>query len=642
VLGAEPAALAPHGPPRPHDAQRALHRATGWPKLIDFGAIAVMGPSKYVVGTPAYTRAPTPRPSAPPRYRTLCASPVVNARTCRGPQRVSLEVAAVLHFVQRSSPGAERQSTMSTADAAAFGSTQPGRAVCAVVLAALAATILLLRAHTFSEPFERDLTSYSVQAHEVIEGKHLYADIPDQKPPGIQLTFALGEVLFGYRPASLHILNVLVSTLTMLGVFAATCFAGMQRATALLAAGFWTFASGSLWLQGNQPNTEVFINALLTWGFALTLRNGLGRWNLWLGLLSGVCFAGATVYKPFVVLAGAAVPLAGVLTSLRDRSALVSGVKQVLVVAATGVATWLALFGYLAVIGGLEEFLEIMFIYNRQYAGSPTGSLARGLQPEFLWPFIMRVAHALLAMSVAGLLLGWRSSRRAWAAWLAYAVATFFHVIAPAHFYPHYYQLWLPVVCLGAAWGVEAVHRRLGKRWLTAAVASCVALHVVSTELPSYSVPGEKWAEIKVVRLFPRPQQYGDIFAVTRALALQLKQILRPHETFYHWGKETGLHYYSQRRPSSGVITHLGLVGNPLAPRYSAWVLSDLSKTQPELFVLDPAQGRLDARHPVLRYFAERYVPYPTQPVKYFHVYMRKGGRVHALREPLAIGPSMR
>jgi hypothetical protein len=193
-------------------------------------------------------------------------------------------------------------------------------------------------------------------------------------------------------------------------------------------------------------------------------------------------------------------------------------------------------------------------------------------------------------------------------------------------------------VCLGGAWGVQALQERFGKLWLTLTAAGAVALQIAATELPEYAVPGPQWAEVKVRWLYPQPLQYGDIFTKTRELALRIKVILKPDETLYHWGQETGLHYYSQRRPPTGVLTHWGLVGNPLAPKYSAWVLRDLQRAPPELFVLNPIYGNLGVRHPVLQYFRQNYVPYPTQPAKYFLVYMRRGGRVANSPNPPVIG----
>ena len=77
-----------------------------------------------------------------------------------------------------------------------------------LILGSLCLAIFLMRWHTYDEPFERDLNIYAVIGHELLEGRELYADLYDQKPPAPYLTYAAAELLVGYGPAQMFALGV--------------------------------------------------------------------------------------------------------------------------------------------------------------------------------------------------------------------------------------------------------------------------------------------------------------------------------------------------------------------------------------------------------------------------------------------------
>ena len=109
----------------------------------------------------------------------------------------------------------------------------------------------------------------------------------------------------------------------------------------------------------------------------------------------------------------------------------------------------------------------------------------------------------------------------------------------------------------------------------------------------------------------------------------ELGQLLKPGETFYEWGFETGLYFYSQRRPPTGVICSSPLIAGPLVAPLTARVLEDLERNQPELF-LTTGQGDLTAQplHPVLEWFKNRYRVFETRPP--FFLYVRQGSRLES------------
>src|SRR6266446_1786321 len=89
----------------------------------------------------------------------------------------------------------------------------------AVVLLLLATVIVAARLHTIDEPLELDLTNYAVVAHELLAGRKLYSEFWDSKPPAVYITFAVGELVAGYSPRAVYLLNVTAALATLLGVY---------------------------------------------------------------------------------------------------------------------------------------------------------------------------------------------------------------------------------------------------------------------------------------------------------------------------------------------------------------------------------------------------------------------------------------
>src|SRR5213082_2991909 len=143
----------------------------------------------------------------------------------------------------------------------------------AAALVGLCALIFSQRLHTYNEPLERDLTTYAVIAHEMLNGKNLYSDLWDHKPPATHVTYAAAEMIAGYGRDSIFLMNVVAAIATLFVCYWAGSSAH-GRVAGCFAAAFWAVTSGSLALEGNQPNTEVFMNLFLAAGFALFVRAG--------------------------------------------------------------------------------------------------------------------------------------------------------------------------------------------------------------------------------------------------------------------------------------------------------------------------------------------------------------------------------
>src|SRR5207245_3740551 len=87
------------------------------------------------------------------------------------------------------------------------------------------------------------------------------------------------------------------------------------------------------------------------------------------------------------------------------------------------------------------------------------GNVASGLGPERLIPLAMRPMLPLVTLAALGIVLPLLRPSRAAALTGAYALATFLAVTLSGRFHPHYYQLWLPLLCIGGAVALAPLDR---------------------------------------------------------------------------------------------------------------------------------------------------------------------------------------
>jgi hypothetical protein len=504
--------------------------------------------------------------------------------------------------------------------------------------------------------------TYSVMGHELLAGRALYSDQWDQKPPAIYITYAFAEILTGYGLHTIFLLGVVMSIITLLGVYFAGSASSGGMTAGLWAASFWAIISNNLELDAGSPNAEVFMNACLIWAFALLVRMDGRSSDLWRSLVIGGLFALASFYKTVVfavpvllACVHVAFPPAG---SQGRRRALV----QVLVMAAVSIGSWVLVFSYFAVRGRFEAFREV-FIYNSYYAGGLKNMFRSLLAPvrrtSELFPNFL---NPLAIFTSVGAVFCIFKSLRLGALLIAFIIATWIGIALPGGFWPHYYQLWLPPLAVGAGWTVGLLARVTAERrfaWLPHVAGAVVLAILIVHELPWYrrALAGD-WSEIVMSPRFDAADRF----------APQIEEILAPDETFYVWGDSPALYFWTRRRPPTRYLltTHIvgfmpwrylstmETMGGPLADAFSARVAADLAREQPELFIVERAPLGLaqpevfdisrdkeqpeiivnQAGHPVIDWFAEHYRPLPNNPDRgYYVLFMRRGGKLEARME---------
>ena len=211
----------------------------------------------------------------------------------------------------------------------------------------------------------------------------------------------------------------------------------------------------------------------------------------------------------------------------------------------------------------------------------------------------------------------------------AYGAATWVAVSLPGRFLPHYYQLWLPVLSVAAAWGLHAVGKRFLRTpetgfpswaldaWLLIG-GGLIAGWLVLAQLPAYSLTPNQWSERK----------YGPIFVDSYRVAEFIDALLREDESFFAWSAEPELYLHSGRTPPAGVLLRYPMFDWPLAEQLSERLVRTLDADPPDLFVVT---GLFPPSHPVFQWFDSRYGPAPGLGSRWpFHFYVLHGSELES------------
>lgn len=481
------------------------------------------------------------------------------------------------------------------------------------VLVLLVVLMGAIRSYSYHETLEMDACTYAVIAREMLAGEMLYVDIWDHKPPAIYLTYAAAQVIFGYGPAHTFALGWLAASLTLVGVYSAALRLPGGRKGGLLAASLWALVSADPMLLANQPNSEVFINALIVWAFALLLglgpTPGTGRL-----LAIGGLLALASLYKPVVVALGGMLFAAHVAFPGEGRSRR-RAVADTALVAAVGAGAWIATFVSFAAAGHLPDAWDAIVTFNRHYAGSLLSSLVS--LPGNLLPDEGAVLLPLVLACLWGIVAGRPRLRRDVVLLLAFGIGTAIAIALPGRFHVHYYQLWIPVLCIGAGTGLStACASYPGFRKASPAVATCVLALLLVWQVAYMRLSPDQWTLVKQPRL-----------AYNRALARQIDRWLPPGQTFLQWGHHAELYYYTTRRPPAGEL-RAGHLFHGARTRERATRMLGALRADPPVLVLTTGAWTLDRRdHPVVEWIRRNYVPWdpplPEQlrpPVARFYI----------------------
>jgi hypothetical protein len=230
----------------------------------------------------------------------------------------------------------------------------------------------------------------------------------------------------------------------------------------------------------------------------------------------------------------------------------------------------------------------------------------------------------------------WKQLDRSWWLLLAYAIGTHVAVQLPGRRHAHYYQLWLPVAVIGAAWGAAAlagVLARSGKpgtrvRVVQHAICLLALIQLGIGEVPNFFLPADRWSSLK----------HGPQFVEVEKLASEIDELLLPGETFYDAFDNMGLYFKTRQHPPTGVFFFIPLFEGPFVEPLSKRVIADLEAAPPELIVCRNDWPLEDLwKRPVPSWWLSRYRLLPGNPRRGLSLlYVRRGGALERRLEAKA------
>jgi hypothetical protein len=489
-----------------------------------------------------------------------------------------------------------------------------------IVLLILCASITFERLLVPKIPFGNDATLYSVIGHELLNGRLLYSDVWDHKPPAIFLTYAIAEIITGYGPQMLLFLNVSAALVVLLGIYWAGKNSEGGPAAGLWAATFWTVLCGSYPLEGRDPNAEIFMNACLIWAFALLVRKNDYPLGTGVSIMIGCLLTLGSFYKPIVVVYAVLFACVHILFIPKETKSRRQVIGDVLIIGLVGLLGWSAVFGYFALTDRFEIFWETMITYNRYYSGNLFLNIIAPLRGKAV--LLIDVLKPLVVLAVIGPVLTLWVNRRTGALLIAFIIATWIAIAMPGQFYSHYYQLWLPPLILGTSIFIGLLHRFLkpGFEWLPHALGAVLLVFLGLQQLPAY-----RTAFSSDFYSLSDPQHI-----TAESTARQINAMLLPGETFFVWGSGAITYFWSQRRPPTAVFDTRHMLAGPLADQLSARVAENLSSDRPELFLVT-GYGGYDPPLPnwIADWLTEHYYPLASDdPKAPFKFYVRREGEL--------------
>ncbi len=489
-----------------------------------------------------------------------------------------------------------------------------------LVLGLLALAMLVavgLKIATADRPVARDVMLYTVIGHEMFEGRELYSDLFEHKPPLFLTIYGLANTIAGYGGPAILLLNITFALATLLGIYEAGRLLGKSPWAGLFAAGCWALISNDVNMHAHQPMPECFINACMIWAFALFLKLDSEALHPGRCLAIGALLLIASQVKQPVVFIAAGFAFVHLITRTTAPGQYKRRLLQLLIIAGVGAVSWIAMFAYFHLQGRGQVFYDSLFTYNRHYAGLDhkeggfiqtlkviwwnfnNGLLPHRLYPSFMFTLAPLVVAALVAMPL-GLIKG---DRRAWLLWLAFFIMTFVLVTMPGRGYNHYYLVYLPLFVAGGAGSFALLDQMMstgGAKRSKIALTLIAMIALAAGTVHQLVSPNTIWE---------RPGYAAHYTTVTR-LAAKIDRVLLPDETLYVWDYQPAFYVLPQRRPPAGIFFNTHAMKGPLREELTGRVMRMLEENPPQVIIIDAkeAASLSDAtrkRHPVYEWIRD-------------------------------------
>lgn len=397
-----------------------------------------------------------------------------------------------------------------------------------IALALLPAVVVLIRWASFlPSVIDWDESLYLLQAREWLRGSWPYSGVWDMHPLGAPAIIALAFLIFGESLETVRLLGAFAVISTGYALIALVRVAGAPRAVGYAAAVL--YAAHTLLLGGLASNTEILFAPLVVSSLAIALASG----PLWprligMGLLIGCALLIKQVAAPEGCLAYAifAWPL------LRAR--------RWGLLAATALAYALLCLMPTALVAAIYALRGEFDIWFASTILAPL-EYASGRIPleQMLWRITLAALALrwLLALLLPAFLLAPRDPvlRRLMLLGLLWFATGSLAVAGPGFFFPHYFLIVIPPLCVLGAIGAYAFTRYVGGQRARLALAALVGFAVV---------------DLMAADLAPRLSRGFAIGApdTPRRMAALMNEELQPGDTIFVPNYQPVVYFLTQAR----------------------------------------------------------------------------------------------
>jgi 4-amino-4-deoxy-L-arabinose transferase-like glycosyltransferase len=442
----------------------------------------------------------------------------------------------------------------------------------------------LVRAPFLAEPFECDQAVFANLGWNWQNGKIIYKDIFDNKPPLVYLFVRLLINLFGYSDWGIHF-GYAVLALFSTFVFYLLSKLFFRRAVALLGSFLYGLFSGGALISGSFANAEnlmVFfvISAFYFFGVALQKENSLFLF------ISGNLIGLAMMAKQSALFEALAFALFLLASSLKNGQ-VYSGLKKTAVFWSGAILLIILCWGYFMAKGAGRDFLDSVFLYN-MFFGRIVG-IRQGLV-NFWHSFFWTPRENIFLWVLAGLGLIFACLKRDGKSrllilWLA---ASALGVVSSLRFYPHNFIQVIPALVLLASLYLDKMFvgsTILWRKYLAAGLLALALLSFMGVQWKYYFCYSPVDSLINRRAGLARPALYQE----AHRLSALIKSNTKPNSCIYVWGLWPEIYFYSQRLPASKYffIPSMGAMIGKMPGLINRQVLADTIKNQPEYFIID-------------------------------------------------------
>jgi len=477
--------------------------------------------------------------------------------------------------------------------------------------ALLATAILFVLVRAFpilSFPLGRDQGTYLTIGQGLLEGKQLYRDLWDNKPPGIFIVYAGIAKLFGRVMWSAAAVDILLLLLISYFLFRFTepYLGRAGAAIAVMIHASWHGEMRYFWIA--QP--ETFQVACVLAGYLLMKRRG--QWwkatSFAAGLVFGyacwlkynaVAFLPFLLFLPFLDTRGLDREPPRVSLSIPWRNWLA---RAALLLGGLAAAIGIVV-AWIAFKGAWPAMKEVQFEVLPRYA-----AMAIQRNPHYLRSVFVRTSYYLgvwnLWATLAGLLVGWmrRDLRRFAPVFLAASLA-YIATVMQVRFHDYYFQTCYPF--FAAIWAYLAVsiyegtcvlarnfrHRGWG---LAAGLIWIVFANAIFWPLPDeFNKLAMRYEELREWRA-DHERVYSDYprqlpFELLRGqfdVIHYLEKNAQPSDGVYVWGAHCMIYYLTGHQAPTRFVSNLGIVSLWAQPSWRDELVRDLRNAQPRFIIV--------------------------------------------------------